>query len=119
MQSAFGALLTAGYASAVGSMIASAPSSDQALITDQVQSELQKSFSSAAATAERYPAYGSEIISGAQQAFIDGQKWAYTAGIVAIAGGAVLIARMYPKHPDELRLLDEYHRIDGVEPAPV
>jgi len=25
---------------------------------------------------------------------------------------------MYPKHADELQLLDEYHRIDGVEPAP-
>ena len=119
MQSAFGALLTAGYASAVGSEISSAPASDQAMITDQVQSELQKSFSSAAATAERYPTYASQIISGAQEAFIDGQKWAYTAGIVAIAAGAVLIARMYPKHPDELRLLDEYHHIDGVETAPV
>ncbi len=114
MQSAFGALLTAGYASAVGSMIASAPEADQSLITDQVQSELQKSFSSAAETAERYPAYSSQIISGAQQAFLDGQKWAYTAGIVAIAGGAVLIARMYPKHDDELRLLDTYHQIDAV-----
>ena len=117
MQSAFGALLTAGYASAVGSMISSAPAADQAQITDQVQSELEKSFSSAAETATRYPAYSSQIISGAQQAFLDGQKWAYTAGIVAIAGGALLIARMYPKHPNELQLLDEYHRIDGVEPA--
>ena len=117
MQSAFGALLTAGYAGAVGSIISSAPAAEQSLITDQVQSELQKSFSSAAETAERYPAYASEIIAGAQQAFIDGQKWAYTAGIVAIAGGAVLIARMYPKHTRELELLDEYHRIDGLEPA--
>ena len=86
-------------------------------VTDQVQAELQKSFSSAAETAERYPAYASQIIAGAQEAFIDGQKWAYTAGIVAIAGGAVLIARMYPKHTRELELLDEYHRIDGLEPA--
>ena len=116
MQSAFGALLTAGYANAVGSLIASAPAADQARITDQVQSELQKSFSSAAATAERYPAYASQIISGAQQSFIDGQKWAYTAGIVAIAAGALLIARMYPKHDEELLLLDTYHRMDGVDP---
>jgi DHA2 family multidrug resistance protein-like MFS transporter len=116
MQSAFGALLTAGYANAVASLIASAPEADQARITDQVQSELQKSYSSAAATAERYPAYASEIISGAQQSFIDGQKWAYAAGVVAIAAGALLIARMYPKHDDELLLLDTYHRTDGVDP---
>ena len=38
MQSAFGALLTAGYAGAVGSMISSASAADQARITDQVQS---------------------------------------------------------------------------------
>ena len=117
MQSVFGALLTAGYASAVGSMIASAPAADQALITDQVQSELEKSFSSAADTASATPQYSSQIISGAQQSFIDGQKWAYTAGIIAIAGGAVLIARMYPKHDVSAQLLDEYHRIDGVAPS--
>ena len=119
MQSLFGALLTAGYAKAVGALITSAPASDQALITDPVQQELEKSFSSAADTAASYPQYSSEIISGAQQSFIDGQKWAYLAGIIAIAGGAVLIATMYPKHDRERALLDEYHRIDGATPSDV
>ena len=113
MQSMFGALLTAGYAKAVGALITSAPASDQALLTDPVQQELEKSFSSAADTAASYPQYSSQIIAGAQQSFIDGQKWAYTAGIIAIAGGAVLIATKYPKHDRERELLDEYHRIDG------
>ena len=119
MQSLFGALLTAGYAKAVGSLIASAPASDQALITDSVQQELEKSFSSAADTAASYPQYSSQIIAGAQQSFIDGQKWAYLAGIIAIAGGGVLIATMYPKHDRERELLDEYHRIDGAAPSAV
>ena len=117
MQSVLGALLTAGYAKAVGALIAGAPASDQALLTDPVQAELEKSFSSAADTAASYPQYSSQIIAGAQQSFIDGQKWAYTAGIVAIAGGAVLIATMYPKHDRERELLDEYHRIDGTAPS--
>ena len=98
-------------------MIASAPAADQAQLTDQVQSELEKSFSSVADTAARYPRIRARSSAGAQQAFLDGQKWAYTAGIVAITGGALLIARMYPKHIGELQLLDEYHRIDGMEPA--
>jgi MFS transporter, DHA2 family, multidrug resistance protein len=119
MQSMFGALLTAGYAKAVGSLIAGAPSADQAQITDSVQQELEKSFSSAADTAASYPQYANQIISGAQQSFIDGQKWAYTAGIIAIAGGAALIATMYPKHDRERELLDEYHRIDGSAPPGV
>src|SRR4029450_11588228 len=49
MQSIFGALLTAGYASAISAAIASAPNKD--LITDNVQSELTKSFAGATAPA--------------------------------------------------------------------
>jgi hypothetical protein len=97
----------------VTSAIDSAPAAEQARITDSVQQELTKSFSSAAQTAERYPRYSSDIIAAAQQSFVDGQNWAYIAGIAAIAGGGVLIATMYPKHDAELALLDEYHRIDG------
>jgi DHA2 family multidrug resistance protein-like MFS transporter len=55
MQSILGAVLTAGYAAAVGAAIAGAPNRDK--ITDGVQAELTKSFSSAADTAERYPQY--------------------------------------------------------------
>ncbi len=53
MQSIFGALLTAGYAAAVASAIASSP--DRARVTTTVEGELEKSFSSAADTASRYP----------------------------------------------------------------
>src|SRR4029453_3223523 len=51
MQSIFGAVLTAGYASAAGSLISS---SGKDLAPD-TQAELTKSFSSAADTASRYP----------------------------------------------------------------
>ncbi len=112
MQSLLGALLTAGYASAVNQLIASSPESSQ--ITDQVQSELTKSFSSAANTAAQYPQYSQQIIAGAQQSFIDGQKWAYTAGIVAVLGGAALVALAFPKRDEERALLASYQQADAV-----
>ena len=117
MQSTLGALLTAGYAKAFGELIASAPSSEQALVTDDVQQELQKSFSSAANTAERYPQYSTEIITAAKQSFVDGQHWAFAAGVVAVGLGGLLIATMYPGRVRERALLDDYHRIDAVAAA--
>jgi MFS family permease len=117
MQSILGALLTAGYASAVAAQIASAPSSDQALITDSVQSELQKSFSSAANTAAKYPQYSKQILAGAKQAFVDGQDWAYAAGIIAIALGAALVWFLFPKRDDEESLLASYRAEDEAKIA--
>ncbi len=80
MQSIFGALLTAGYASAASSLV---PSS----VNSSVQSELTKSFSSAANTATQYPQYANQIIAGARQSFLDGADWAYLAGIIAVIAG--------------------------------
>ena len=114
MQSIFGALLTAGYAAAVSSEIAA---SDKK-ITDSTQAALTKSFDSAEAVAEQHPQYADAIIAGAKQAFLDGDDWAYTAGVVAILLGAVLVFLMFPKHDDERRLLAEYHAQDtAAEPG--
>jgi len=109
MQSIFGALLTAGYAASVSSQIAA---SDKH-VTDSTQAALTKSFSSAEAVAEQHPQYSSAIIAGAKQAFLDGDDWAYTAGVVAILLGAVLVFFMFPKHDEEKRLLELYHETDS------
>lgn len=114
MQSTLGALLTAGYAKAFGELIASAPTAEQDLVTDEVEQELLKSFSSAENTAEKYPQYSDEIIGAAQQSFVDGQRWAYAAGALAVALGAALIATRYPRHAREKELLADYRRIDAV-----
>jgi EmrB/QacA subfamily drug resistance transporter len=114
MQSILGALLTAGYASAVNAAIAGAPASAQAQITDDVQAELTKSFASAAQTAERYPQYTDQIITAAKESFVDGQDWAYVAGIVAILGGAALVFFLFPKKDDEQALLASYRAEDAV-----
>jgi hypothetical protein len=108
MQSIFGALLTAGYAAAAAAELNAAPKS----VSDNVQSELTKSFSSASAVADQYPKYASSITAGAKQAFLDGDQWAYLAGIVAILIGAAIVFFCFPKHDDEQRLLAEYHARD-------
>jgi MFS family permease len=108
MQSTFGALLTAGYAASVSAQISA---SDQN-ITDSTQAALTKSFSSAEAVAAQHPQYATAIIAGAQEAFLDGDDWAYTAGVVAILLGAVLVYVMFPKHEEERQLLASYHAHD-------
>jgi len=114
MQSILGAVLTAGYASSVSSQIASSANADK--VTDSVQSELTKSFSSAADIAGQYPQYKDQIIAGAREAFLQGDHWAYIAGIVAVLLGAAVVARFFPRFDEEKRLLDEYASGDG--PAP-
>jgi hypothetical protein len=113
MQSIFGALLTAGYAAAAGAAIAA---SDKH-ITDSTQAQLTKSFAGAEDVADQHPQYADAIISGAKTAFLQGDQWAYMAGLVAVIGGAVLVFFMFPKHDDERRLLARYHEEDSVTPS--
>ena len=115
MQSILGALLTAGYAAAVAAAIASSPNADK--ISDDTQAQLQKSFSSAEATAQQYPQYASQITAGAKQAFLDGDQWAYTAGVVAVLLGAALVFFLFPKHEEEKALIEGYHAQDQGEPS--
>ena len=117
MQSILGALLTAGYAAAFATAIAGAPNGNQ--VSTDVESQLTKSFSSAANTAEQYPQYSKQIISAAKTSFVDGANWAYGAGLIAIVLGAALVFFFFPKHDDELRLLAKYHADDTSDGATV
>jgi EmrB/QacA subfamily drug resistance transporter len=109
MQSILGALLTAGYAAAMSAQIAGAPQS----ISNSVASELQKSFDGAAAVAQQYPKYAQQITSAAKTSFLQGDHWAYAAGIIAILLGALLVATMFPRKDDERRLLASYGAQDS------
>ena len=112
MQSIFGALLTAGYATAAGTLISSSGKD----VSADTQAELTKSFSSAVDTASRYPAsIQDSIVAGAKTAFLQGDQWAYTAGIVAVLLGAVVVFLCFPKADQERELLSRYHAED-VEP---
>jgi hypothetical protein len=116
MQSIFGALLTAGYASAFNDLIAS-NSQASSHVSTEVQGQLTKSFSSAANTAQQYPQYAPQIIKAAQQSFVDGQDWAYIAGITAVVLGMVIVYFLFPHRDRERELLDEYHREDNTPDA--
>jgi EmrB/QacA subfamily drug resistance transporter len=117
MQSILGALLTAGYAAAFASAIAGAPNGNQ--VSTEVESQLTRSFSSAANTAQQYPQYSKQIISAAKTSFVDGANWAYTAGLVAIVLGAALVFFLFPKHDKELELLAQYHAEDTGDTASI
>ena len=112
MQSILGALLTIGYASAFAADITAAEASSQQQITDQVQSELEKSFASAESVAEQYPQYASQITSAAKTSFIQGQHWAYLAGSLAIVLGFILVYFKFPKNNQETELLEQYQQED-------
>jgi hypothetical protein len=116
MQSILGAVLTAGYSASIAMAIAKAPNKDK--ITDSVQAELQKSFSSAAETAEQYPKYADQIIAAARSSFLDGDDKAYLAGIAAILIGALIVRFRFPDMADEERLQGEYAAEDAKRAGP-
>ena len=111
MQSILGVLLTAGYATAFANEIAGSPGASK--VSDSVQSELTKSFSSASETAAQYPKYSDQIIAAAQTAFLDGGDWAYAAGILAVGVGAAIVFFLFPRREKENELLAEYATEDA------
>jgi MFS family permease len=65
-----------------------------------------------------YPAsVQDEIIAGAKSAFLHGDQWAYTAGIVAILLGAVIVFLCFPKKQEEQELLARYGAEDERQPT--
>jgi DHA2 family multidrug resistance protein-like MFS transporter len=109
MQSIFGALLTAGYASAANAAIAASGKN----VSDSVQSQLTKSFAGADDVAAQYPQYANQIIAGAKASFLHGDQWAYTAGLVAVLLGAVLVFLRFPRKAEEQSLLARYAAEDA------
>jgi EmrB/QacA subfamily drug resistance transporter len=115
MQAVLGSLLAAGYALAMSNAIAS--SGDAQQITEQTQATLQLSYVSAAAVAEQYPQYASQIVSAARESFLSGANWAYGAAIAASLIGAVLVWTRYPGKQGEIDLLNEYAEQDAAANA--
>ncbi|TDN92946.1 MFS transporter [Microbacterium sp. BK668] len=113
MQSILGALLTAGYAASFASQISS--SQDASDVTASVETQLQKSFASAETVAQQYPQYADAITQAAKTSFLQGQDWAYLAGIVAVLVGAVLVFFLFPKRDREKELLERYRAEDTAQ----
>jgi hypothetical protein len=54
-----------------------------------------------------------EIVAAAKTAFLQGDQWAYLAGIIAVLLGATLVFFAFPKRDEEKRLLAAYHEADS------
>ncbi len=115
MQSLFGALLTAGYANAFAAAIGGDQRGQQ--VSPEVQSELTKSFASAEQIAEQHPSYADQITAAAKASFLQGDDWAYAAGVVAVVLGAVLVFFCFPRKDAEQDLLRRYHAEDTIDSA--
>ena len=62
--------------------------------------------------AAQYPQCATQIIAVAKASFLDGDQWAYMAGVVAVLLGGLLVFVFFPKHADEEALLAQYQRED-------
>ena len=100
MTSIFGALLTAGYAAAMGNAIAASGQD----VTATTQSQLQLSYASAEDLAAANPQYAAQITSAAQSSFLQGDELAYAAGLGFVLIGIGLTFFLFPKKDEELRL---------------
>jgi len=108
MTSILGALLTAGYASAMGQAIDESGKN----ITESTQSQLQLSFASAEDLAASNPKYADQITAAAQQSFLDGDRWAYLAAMGAVLIGMGLVFRFFPGKDQEEAMRASFHAED-------
>ena len=63
--------------------------------------------------------YTEQIIAAAKTSFLQGDEWAYSAGIVAVALGATLVFFCFPKRDEEQRLLQRYQDEDAAGAASI
>ena len=109
MTSIFGALLTAGYASAMGAAIASSGKD----VSSSTQATLQLSYASAADLASQNPKYSEQILAAARSSFLEGDQWAYIAGLVAVLVGMALVFFLFPSKEKEHELHATYAAADA------
>ena len=109
-QSFFGALLASGYAAAIASQLANVSNASE--IPASVTSGLEMSFAGAQAVAQQYPQYATQITAAAQAAFLQGDQYAYLAGLLSVLAGAALIFFLFPKFEDEQKMVAAFHAED-------
>ncbi|MEZ4519344.1 MAG: MFS transporter [Chloroflexota bacterium] len=108
-QSIFGALLAAGYATAMAAQLAGSNVSN---VPSSVETALEMSYAGAQSVAAEYPQYAQQITDAARASFLAGDQYAYIAGILAILAGIALIYFVFPKHKEEIKLTQEYRAED-------
>ena len=113
MTSVFGALLTAGYAGAMGTAISDSGED----VTAATQSQLQLSYASAADLAAQDPEYADQIIAAAEESFLAGDRLTYLAGLLAVIIGGTLTYFFFPRKEKEEELRRSYAAEDA-QPDP-
>ena len=111
MQSIFGALLTAGYASAFATAIGVIVGRRGRLRQHPVRPD--QVLRQRHAIAQQHPQYASQITAAAKESFLSGDQWAYGAGIAAVVIGFLIVRLLFPGREDEDRLLVAYHDEDN------
>ena len=112
MQSILGAVLTAGYASRHRD-------GGRRLARTRTRSPIRSRRSSRSPSPARPTSRTStrstqsQIIAAAKTSFLQGDEWAYIAGIVAILLGAALVFFLFPKKEKEEELLRGYAAQDS------
>ena len=103
----------AGYASAMGSAIASSGQH----VTSSTQATLQLSYASAADLASQNPKYSEQILAAAKSSFLQGDQWAYIAGLAAVLLGMALVFFLFPGKEKEHALHAEFAAEDEAQPS--
>ena len=107
MTSILGAVLTSHYASAMAGQSVSSQ------VSSATEAQLQLSFASAEnVAAATSPQDADAILAAAKSSFLDGDQWAYAAGLVAVLVGAVLVFFVFPRREREDALRASYHAED-------
>jgi EmrB/QacA subfamily drug resistance transporter len=114
MQAVMGSLLVARYAGELGAAFASAPASEQKLLTDQAVTQMSASFAGAESVAQSLPqADQSALIEAAKLAFTSGSNVAFAFALAAVCAGLILVLIAYPKKSDEQAIEEQYAQEDS------
>jgi hypothetical protein len=81
-------------------------------VSSATEAQLQLSFASAENIAANHPQDANAILAAAKSSFLDGDQWAYAAGLVAVLIGAVLVFFVFPRQEREDALRASYHAED-------
>jgi len=112
MTSILGAVLTAHYATAIAGQSVSSQ------VSSATESQLQLSFASAEnIAAQASPQDAEAILSAAKSSFLNGDQWAYGAGLLSVLLGAALVFFLFPKREREDELRAAYHTQDTASAA--
>jgi hypothetical protein len=106
MTSILGSVLTTHYASAM------ADQSVSSQVSSTTEAQLQLSFASAENIAATHPQDADAIIAAAKSSFLEGDQWAYGAGLASVLVGAALVFLLFPKREREEELHASYHAAD-------